>query len=254
MISRREAVLALTGVGAAFLTGCSAAPVPGASPKATATPFVYEHVDIGGVEADEALVSQTAEDWATGADYVAAVRVDSEREYPYDASRLEEQGGLIMRTVTLSVQEVVWRHPDTKTVLPAAVSFTAMGWRQHEGKRSRIGMGGQPYLMVGHTYLAALRYYVYGCPGRQDPGDDDPGEGWGPLGSGAVTPFDSALGTGEFEGRGVERAGESDHFDTLRKEMVGKDLAWVSDRLTALRAANPKLTHTTGPLAECFRK
>ncbi len=236
------------------MAGCSTAPIRAASPTVVATPFVYEPVDIGGIEADEAFVSQTAEDWAAGADYVAVVQVNSEREYPYDASKSEEQGGLIMRTVTLTVREIVWRHPDTKVVLPAAVSFTAMGWRQHEGKRSCIGMQGQPYLMVGHTYLAALRYYVYGCPGRQDPGDEDPGEGWGPLGSGAVMPFDSVLGTGEFEGRAVERAGASDHFDTFRKETVGRDLPWVADRLTTLRAANPQLTHTTGPLSECFRK
>ena len=249
--------MAVAGALALALAGCSAPPSAAPQSLSSSAPAVYEPVEVGtaNLSADEFYASYTESDWAREADYVAVVRVDSERALPVAAPETgHDDGDLIMRSVTVSVQKVVWKHPDTKLTLPESLAFNAMGWSQRDGKKYRIGFSGQPYLLVGGVYLMALRYFDYSCPGKDDPADPAPEKVWGPLGSYAVVPFESALGTGEFEGRAVERAGAGDGLSSFRSAMIGKDPAWVADRLTAARQADPTLTHQPGPMASCFRK
>lgn len=237
---------------AVTLGGCAPA-VPTSHPSS----LVYADVSIGGVQGDDLLSSQNLDDWARESDYVAVVQVTAEQELPQVESETAKNSRLVLRSVTVEVRTIVWAHPNTREKAPTSFDLTAMGWMKasnNPAQRTRVGMASQPYLLPGHTYLMALRDFEYGCPGRIDPGDAPLRKEWGSLGSHAVVPFNSDLGSGEFEGRAVTRAGERDQTGTFRKQMIGKTTEWVAEQLSAAVANDPRLTHTAGPLPECSRR
>lgn len=232
-------------------TGCTSATLPThvSAPSPVTQWGSFADVQIGALEADENFSSSTVEQWVKQTDYVAVVRVDSEKEVPPAKVEIERGEGLIGRNVTASVEKVVWSHPQVEQKLPDTFTFQAFGWAFKDGLDSkfRIGLGDQPYLLPGHNYLMALRYIEFGCPGRIDPEDGDPVKVWAPLGSQAIVPFDGTLGVGEFEGRKTEQAGSKDTERTFRKAMLGQDIDWIAKSLSQVAENNPKLTHDSGP-------
>lgn len=233
-------------------TGCTSATVPGTdtAPSSATTQWgSFVDVRIGALEADENFSSSSVEQWVKQTDFVAVVRIESEEEIPPAKVEIERGEGLIGRSVTASVEKLVWSHPQVKQKLPDTFTFNAFGWAFKNGLDSkfRIGLGDQPYLLPGHNHVMALRYVEFGCPGRIDPEDGDPVKVWAPLGSQAIIPFDGTLGAGEFEGKKTEQAGSKDTEKTFRKAMLGQDTDWIAKSLSQVAADDPKLAHDSGP-------
>lgn len=207
-------------------------------------------VELRTLTVEEAFSSTTVRQWVKQSDFVAVVRIESEDEIPPEKVDIRRGEGLIMRTVTGLVDQVVWSHPKVTRRPPAMVSFTDFGWAFTDGLESkhRAGVPGRPYLLPGHTYLMALRWYEWGCPGRIDPEDEPTQPTWAPLGAQAIVPFDGRLGSGEFEGYWVEDVGSRDDASSFRRQMAGQPLDWVSDTLARIAADDPKLTHEPGPI------
>ncbi|MFZ1412157.1 MAG: hypothetical protein WAS07_11910 [Micropruina sp.] len=244
---------ALTG-----LIGCTLAPQPAPPPSpskpASATPSTEPEqlpdVDIGPVTTEEAFSSTTVSQWVKQADFVAVVQITSEAQIPPAQSEIKRREGLIMRTLTATVEQLVWRHPTLHKTPPTTFSFITFGWAFKDGLSSqrRTGAQDQPYLLPGHTYLMAIRWFEWGCPGRIDPQDKPSPPTWAPLGSGAVTPYEQQLGRGEFEGRWTEDAAENDPPNSFRRQMQTRSIAWVQERLTQVATQNPHLRHSPGPI------
>ena len=145
-----------------LLAGCGTAGpdpvgVPSARPRLEAASSAVR---------DQAFPTDTLQDWVTYADRVVAVRLVGE----------QRQDG--HRTVTWEPQRVVWSNP-ARPDQDVPATGTAFGGE---------GDGGEPRLVVGHTYLAVLTHTALGA------GADLPRE-WVPM---VVLPFDDDLvGDGE---------------------------------------------------------
>lgn len=224
---------------------------PGGSASASAEgPRRLEEVELRTLTVEEAFSSTTVQQWVRQSDFVAVVRIESEQEIPPEKVEVKRGEGLIMRTLTREVDQVVWTHPKASRRPPATVSFTDFGWAFEDGLKSkhRAGVPGRPYLLPGQTYFLALRWYEWGCPGRIDPEDEPTPPTWAPLGAQAIVPFDKRLGSGEFEGYWVEDAGSGDDATSFRRQMAGQSLDWVRETLAKVAADDPKLTHKPGPI------
>jgi hypothetical protein len=251
------------------VTACAAVPTPVASPgpitpPAPGTPGAQApspepsssrrgrlvDLKLGTLTIEEAFASTTVEDWVREADHVAVVRITDEVAAPIPEVDAERGEGLIMRTVTGTVEAVAWSHPEVVRALPDTVRFKVFGWAFNSGgeSRYRIGVPGQPYLLPGRTYLIALRWFQWGCPGRIDPGDEPTPPTFAPLGQGAIVPFDGVLGSGEFEGAWTDDAGSGDPAGSFRKALTGKSVEWVGEALAGVAAGDPSLGHKDGPI------
>lgn len=130
-------------------TGCTSATVPGTdtAPSSATTQWgSFVDVRIGALEADENFSSSSVEQWVKQTDFVAVVRIESEEEIPPAKVEIERGEGLIGRSVTASVEKLVWSHPQVKQKLPDTFTFNAFGWAFKNGLDSkfRIGLGDQP--------------------------------------------------------------------------------------------------------------
>lgn len=244
---------------AVMFCALSVAGCTGAGPVATQPPLpqsssssssISTPVRISGLEADDVFSTTTVEEWVKQVDHVAIVKIAAEAELPVSETAKQRGEGLIGREVTAVVQQIVWSHPSAARELPGTFRFNAAGWAFTKGIESkyRLGFSNKSYLVTGHTYLIALRYMEWGCPGRMDPQDGGPVTYWGPFGTYGATPADGGLGTGEFEGRETTEAGARDPYPTFRKAMLGRTPEWVAETLTAALRSNPALTHTQGPI------
>ncbi|WP_143483568.1 hypothetical protein [Propionicimonas paludicola] len=200
--------------------------------------------------AEEAFSSSTVENWVRQADHVALVTVVGEEPIPPTKSEVERREGLVGRMLSIHIESGVWTHPDVTRELPPAITFQDFGWAFNGAFESkyRIGVRGRPYLLPGHTYLMALRWFEWGCPGRIDPEDEITPAHFAPLGSGAIVPFDGTLGAGEFEGRWTANAGQDDPAGSFRAAMAGRTSNWVNEQLSNTAASDPALTHKPGPI------
>ncbi len=244
----RLATAAITVLSA--VAGCSQAPQPqSTAPQAPGAVERFAEVRVGALEADANFSSSTIEQWVKQTDHVAVITITAEAEIPPSKAEIERGEGLLGRTVTAAVKSVVWSHPNAQQALPKTFTFNALGWAFKKGLQSkyRVGLTDTPYLLPGHTYLMALRYVEFGCPGRIDAADGPPVKVWSPLGSQAVVPFDGELGAGEFEGRRVTVL-EPDQPASFRNEMQGRNLDWIQQELKTVAAKRPDLTHNAGPI------
>lgn len=232
----------------------TSSPVSGSSPSATpsqsVTPGRFAEVQLGRMTGEEAFSSSTVQDWVRQADHVAVVRIVEETPIAPAKSEIERREGLVGRMLTAHIQSLVWTHSDVTRELPASIIFQDFGWAFKGAVKSkyRIGVPGRPYLLPGHTYLMALRWFEWGCPGRIDPEDEITPRVFAPLGSGAIVPFDGSLGTGEFEGRWTNDAGQYDPVRSFRAAMTGQPSSWVAQQLSDTAAGDPTLAHEAGPI------
>ena len=98
---------------------------------------------------DPAYPSETLRDLVSYADQVSVVKVVGERRLP--AGDEEESGGYEARTVTVEVEDTIWRGPSGVSA-PESLEFTAWGWSGGQP----VGAEGGARLEVGHRYLLAL--------------------------------------------------------------------------------------------------
>jgi hypothetical protein len=200
-----------------------------------------DDVDAVAIWMDEARYStSTASDWVTYADHVVVATVVSEKQL--DAVRMDDNFGVLIRSVTLEVDDVLWSRDEPSAPMTQSLTMQAMGWSYPDGDTSdltRNAVEDSPRLEIGHTYIVALDW----VPARCDVGDDPEPAGWVYLGSDAVLPYDDgAIGKGELEGREqtvAEVQATSDPSDpnfSFEDSMLGKSAAELA---AVLAAASP---------------
>jgi hypothetical protein len=145
------------------------------------------------VSASERLPADDLVDWVSYADAVVAVTVTGEAELAPTEEESAAGEGLLLRDVTLQVDDVLWSHP-TLSGLPAEpFTFTTIGWLFGDGQRTPAVSGGAVRLEVGRRYVMPVTYW-----------DDD--EQWGPTAPSAVLALDAdgRVAAAEDAGDGAE--------------------------------------------------
>jgi hypothetical protein len=191
---KRTRIAAAAGlVAAASATGIAIAAL-----LAPAGPGAADEVLLG--LGSDNYPSVTAEDWVTYADHVVVVEAVSEATISPDAEELERGEGIIGRTVSLTVEDVLWSREGAPVAAPGAWDFNASGWHFSEGDTENaveMALADTPRVEVGHQYVMAIRWEAATC---SDDGDFTPAK-WRGLGEGSAVPFDDGvLGNGESEG------------------------------------------------------
>ncbi|GIE74690.1 hypothetical protein Aph02nite_06400 [Actinoplanes philippinensis] len=193
-------------------------------------------------EGSDRTASRSAGNWATYADHVLVVTVVGETRHPVLKKEAERGEGLIARTVSLRVDNVLWSAPDAPQPAPTEVKLAAAGWlfNNHSGPvETKIAIRDSARLEVGHTYIKALEWIDDPCSGDPEKGS------WEGLGSGDTIPYDTGVpGAGEFEGQ-VRTADQSkartrldtDEARTLRGQVISGTP--VSALVSGLRVARP---------------
>lgn len=195
------------------------------------------------------LPNQTASDWVTYADHVVVVSATGEREIAPAAQEVERGEGTVGRTVTLSVDKVLWSRSDARRPAPDVWEYSAMGWQFLDGdteKRTKMALVDQPRVELGHRYVMAITWEEAAC----SPGDAAEPAQWRGLGEGSELPFDGGvIGQGELEGRPRTAA-------QARSTREAGDDAGLEDQLAgrgeealiqALEAAQPREPEAFGP-------
>ncbi|PRY57842.1 hypothetical protein B0I28_106264 [Glycomyces artemisiae] len=193
----RTRIAAAAGVvAAAALTGIAVTALAAPAPEEQAAP---EPSVLMGHGADY-LPSITADDWVTYADHVIVVEAVSEETIAPGAEELERGEGIIGRTVSLNVEDVLWSREGAPVAAPATWSFNALGWHFTDGDTEgavEMALYGFPRVEVGHQYVMAIRWEAAVC---DEDGEYTPAQ-WHGLGEGSEIPFDGGvLGNGESEG------------------------------------------------------
>lgn len=199
--------------------------------------------------ASDRLPNRTATDWVTYADYAVVVTAMDDEEVPPAQDEIRRGEGLILRRVSLRVDDILWSSASANRPAPQSFTWLAFGWQFTDGSTSnRVQMAGddRPRVEVGHSYIMAIEWQPAMC----SPGDFVPGQ-WRGLGQDSTIPFDDqAIGQGEMEGqiqtvaqaRGT--AGPDDSESSLEDKLVGKR----ADALAAaLEAASPGAKKNFGP-------
>lgn len=195
----RTRIAALTGViAAASVTGIAVAAF-----ATSATPLDTQAAAEPGVmlgHGSDHLPSVTATDWVTYADHVIVVEALSEEALAPTAEDLERGEGIIGRTVTLAIEDVLWSREGATVAAPATWEYSGLGWHFAEGDVTdtvEMALHGLPRVEVGHQYVMAIRWEKAVC--------DEDGEytraQWRGLGEGSEIPYDDdTIGNGESEG------------------------------------------------------
>lgn len=120
----------------------------------------------GSIEALSAFPYETTADWVGYADAVVVAQVTGEDKLPITEGERQAQEGLIMRTVKVSLREILWERSNAPRV-PEDISFIAYGWT-FDGDELRAASTSQgARLEVGNTYLIPIASSELG--------------GWGPI-------------------------------------------------------------------------
>ncbi|MFB9661298.1 hypothetical protein ACFQS3_01110 [Glycomyces mayteni] len=192
----RTRIAAAAGViAAASATGVAVAAL-GAPAEDRAAPETEEVLLAQG---SDHLPSITAADWVTYADHVIVVEAVAEEAIEPEAEELDRGEGIIGRTVSLVVEDVLWSREGAPQAAPETWEYSALGWHFNAEAEDPIEMAldGFPRVEVGHQYVMAIRWEEAVCT---EGGDSRPAQ-WRGLGEGSEIPFDGGtLGNGESEG------------------------------------------------------
>lgn len=146
------------------------------------------------------LPDRTASDWVTYADHVVTVTPLSQVPIKPPPEALERGEGMILRRLTLRVDEVLWSNAGVKKAAPKKLPWVAYGWHFTGGNTSnrvKMASADAPRIEAGHRYIMAINWQ----PARCTTGDFVPAQ-WGGLGSDSILPFDRhVIGLGESEGQ-----------------------------------------------------
>ena len=94
-------------------------------------------------------------DWVSYADQLSVVLVVAETAEAPAPVVVAHGEGYISRTVTLRVEQTLWRRAGAPTVT-GEIPVVTSGWVLEEGQRRPFAIGGGPRLEVGGRYLAPL--------------------------------------------------------------------------------------------------
>lgn len=163
------------------------------------------------VEAATKLPAATLTDWVSYADVVVAVTVTDEAEIPPVDPATEARGeGLLVRSLTVQVDEVVWSHPSAASP-GEQFTFTALGWILRDGARTPVVADGAVRLEIDRRYLLPITFWP------------NSGE-WAPIAPSSVTPLDAG-----------ETVGVPDDATAAQDALAGQDLATSATTLGAVR-------------------
>ncbi|MFF3691618.1 hypothetical protein [Streptomyces sp. NPDC002187] len=190
--------------------------------------------------------SETATDWVTYADHVVSVTPVAEQELTPTSEELERGEGLILRRVTLRVDNVLWSRSTPAKPAPTSFEWIAHGWQFTDGNpanRTKMAGDSQPRIELGHSYVMAIQWQEQACA---DGDDSIPGQ-WRGLGSDSNIPFDGQiLGQGESEGKveptaralaATEAENQPDeHNNSLEEQLTGQG---APDLIRELQKAEP---------------
>ncbi|WP_335990666.1 hypothetical protein [Glycomyces sp. MUSA5-2] len=233
----RTKLAAAAGLAVAAATGIAVAAL--AAPAAQEQAAPQEQVLLA--HGSDHLPSTTATDWVTYADHVVVVEAVSETAIMPDQEELDRGEGIIGRTVTLAVDEVLWSREGAAQAAPETWEFSALGWHFRDGDVDgavEMGLDGFPRVEVGHRYVMAIRWEEAVCTAG---GDSLPAM-WRGLGEGSEIPFDGGtLGNGESEGTVQDAAAfatdQNAHVDVGVEEiLVGEG---ADELVAALEDAKP---------------
>jgi hypothetical protein len=232
--------IAGAGLVAALVAGCVAAAAAGGTTD--------QRPDVVIAQGDDRLPSTTVTDWVTYADHVVVVVASTEKLLPPTRTELERGEGLLGRTVTLQVTDVLWSR-DGAPPVPKRWDYHAVGATftgGHPEKPTPVALYDQPRLERGHRYIMAITWEEPRCSSGDVP---QPGQ-WMGLGEGSQLPFDGGvIGQGENQGRSQNAsqaramAAEAGPNWGLEERMAGKDAAALS---AELRAAVPEMKRGLG--------
>jgi hypothetical protein len=227
-------VLATASVIGLAIAGLAA---PGSPETALAEPHVVM------VEGADHLPSEAAADWVTYADHVVVVSAVAEATVPPTQLELDRGEGLIGRTVTLEISEVLWSREGAPMAAPTTWEYAAIGAQFIDGDTTaplEMALHERPRVEVGHTYVMAIRWEVERC----EEGETEPAQ-WRGLGEGSEIPFDDAvLGNGELEGdiqsaQQFAAAAAEETVIGLEEQVAGQT---VDALVSELEAATPVAT------------
>jgi hypothetical protein len=199
MITRTRVAAAAGIIAVASVTGIAVAALAAPAADPDDRPAAASQEVLLGEGADN-LPSITASDWVTYADHVIVVEAVSEEVIAPDAEEIERGEGVIGRTVTLTVEDVLWSREGATHAAPATWEYSALGWHFTDGDMAdpvKLALSEFPRVEVGHQYVMAIRWQAALC---DDDGEFAPAQ-WLGLGEGSEIPYDDGiLGNGESEG------------------------------------------------------
>ena len=108
-------------------------------------------------EAQGVLPYGSLQDWVSYADAAVVVRVAGAKEIPPSKDITSTGEGLVLRDLTVEVEEVLWARPGAKPA-PEEFTYSATGWALHEEKRREMDVG-EP-AEVGKRYLIPIAHFV----------------------------------------------------------------------------------------------
>ncbi|MEU6248613.1 hypothetical protein [Glycomyces sp. NPDC047010] len=233
----RTRIAAAAGViAAASATGIAVAAL--GAPAADETAPETEEILLA--QGSDHLPSITAADWVTYADHVIVVEAVAEEAVEPEAEELDRGEGIIGRTVSLTIEDVLWSREGAPQAAPETWEYSALGWHFNAEAEDPIEMAldGFPRVEVGHRYVMAIRWEEAVCTAG---GDYRPAQ-WRGLGEGSEIPFDDGtLGNGESEGTvksaAAFAADEDIHVDEGVEEVLAGEGA--DALVTALEDAKP---------------
>ncbi|NUQ89769.1 MAG: hypothetical protein HOQ43_15075 [Glycomyces artemisiae] len=233
---RTRIAAAVGAVAAASAAGIAVAAM--AAPAADRTAPEPEEVLLA--QGSDHLPSVTAADWVTYADHVIVVEAVSEEVIEPDAEALDRGEGLIGRTVSLTIEDVLWSREGAPQAAPETWEYSALGWHFNAESEEPIEMAldGFPRVEVGHRYVMAIRWEEAVCT---EGGDHRPAQ-WRGLGEGSEIPFDDGtIGNGESEGTVKDAAAFAADADIHVDEGVEEILAGegADELVAALEDAKP---------------
>jgi hypothetical protein len=142
------------------------------------------------VAAAERLPADDLADWVSYADAVIAVTVTNEVELPPSPEEAATGEGLLVRDVTVQVDDMLWSHPRARNLPAEGFVFTTLGWTIDDGSKTPARAEGAERLEVGGRYVMPIVYWTQ---------DDQ----WGPIAPSAVVRLDAdnRLPAASLEGR-----------------------------------------------------
>lgn len=165
------------------------------------------------------VLNSTLSDWVSFADSVAYVTVVGEAQTELSSEENERgEGAMIGRILTVTVDDVVWQHPQAPAA-PDRFEFVTFGWSLHNGTTIPFISEETPWRIdVGGRYLMAIvKWPREGLRG-----------GWGTINSEMILPVENGRVVTVDKG---ERT--NPRLLTAADELAGLDRAGVAAALTA---------------------
>lgn len=128
------------------------------------------------VAAESPFPAESTRDWASFADHLVVGHVVKVQPLPVDTDDGESDRGFQLRTVSLTVDSILWSRSEAPK-LADRVEWVTLGWNIRDGERVEVNFEATPRLEVGSRFMLPL---------VQLPATDEEPVRWSPLSPSAV--------------------------------------------------------------------